>query len=306
MYGFLVINKPPGITSHTVVARVRRLVGRKVKVGHAGTLDPAATGVLPVALGPATRLIEYLTEASKGYRALVRLGIVTTTDDAEGEVVAHYPLPFLNRAVLETALNTFRGTILQTPPMYAALHHHGQRLYNLARSGKVVERAPRSVRIERLELEGWGTKQNWPGVLEQYPPEEHATLLTLAVECSKGTYIRVLARDLGRVLGCGAHLAALERTFVGTFTLDQSIPLALLESQPSLLPSVLQPPETVVRGWPAVILDEAQYDQVRNGIAVLLSGDFSGEWVRAHSRDGQLRALLRREGRLWHPAKVLV
>lgn len=306
MYGFLNINKPAGITSHTVVTCIRRLVGRQVKVGHAGTLDPMATGVLPVALGPATRLMKYLTEAFKGYRALVRLGIITTTDDAEGEVIMQYPLPDLDRTSLEKVLDGFRGTISQTPPMYAALHHHGQRLYNLARVGKVVERPSRSIRVERLELEGWGTEPHWPDMLNSYSLEEQAALVSLKIECSKGTYIRALARDLGQILGCGAHLAALERTFVGPFTLDQSTPLALLESQPSLLPTVLQPPETVLLDWPAVILDEAQYEQVRNGIAVLLAGDFTGEWVRAHSRDGQLRALLRREGTRWHPAKVLV
>lgn len=136
MHGFLNIHKAAGMTSHDVVARVRRLVGRKIKVGHAGTLDPAATGVLPVAIGQATRLIEYLADARKGYRATVALGITTSTDDAEGDPLTCQPIPPLDGVALEAALAPLRGTIQQVPPMYAALHHNGQRLYDLARAGR--------------------------------------------------------------------------------------------------------------------------------------------------------------------------
>lgn len=287
MQGFLNINKPAGITSHTVVARIRRLVGKGVKVGHAGTLDPAATGVLPVALGQATRLIEYLVDARKGYRAVVRLGTTTTTDDAEGEPLERCPVPALDAAMIEAAIEPFRGTITQVPPMYSALHHDGKRLYELARAGATVEVSPRQVMIDRLELLGI----------------QGGTDLLLEVECSKGTYIRALARDLGAALGCGAHLAALERTFVGPFTLEQATPLAALEADADLLRTVMLPPETVVAEWPAVILDPTQSKRVRNGAPITLT-TLTGDHARAHTPDGSLLALLRRRDTGWYPEKV--
>lgn len=190
IHGFVIIDKPAGITSHDVVAQLRR-VARQKRVGHAGTLDPAATGVLVTALGNATRLIEYVQDAtSKRYLAEVRLGITTSTDDAEGETLASSAVPTLGEAALEQALGAFRGPIEQVPPMYSALHHEGRRLHELAREGITVERAARPVTIERLELLA----------------HTHDTL-TLDVLCSKGTYIRSLARDLGAALGCGAAVA---------------------------------------------------------------------------------------------------
>lgn len=290
MNGFLNIHKPAGLTSHDVVARVRRLVGRGVKVGHAGTLDPAATGVLPVALGRATRLIEYLADARKGYRALVLLGVTTTTDDAAGEVLEQRPVPPLDVATLEAALEPFRGAIMQVPPMYSALHHEGQRLYDLARAGKTVERAPRPVTIDRLEITTLR--------LDAEPPE-----IGIEIACSKGTYIRALARDLGAALGCGAHLAALERTFVGSFTLEQATPLVVLEANPALLTQVLLPSETAVADWPQVTLDEREHQRVRNGLPLTLTG-VPGDQARAHAADGVLVALLRRVGAEWRPDKV--
>src|SRR5689334_3095322 len=175
LHGFLNIDKPAGLTSHDVVAHIRR-AARQKRVGHAGTLDPAATGVLVVALGNATRLIEYVQDAtSKRYLATVHLGVTTATDDAEGEVLATAAVPPLDRAAIESVLEPFRGAITQVPPMYSALHHQGRRLHELAREGVVVERAARPVTIERLELLEWA-----------------APLLTLDVMCSKGTYIRSL------------------------------------------------------------------------------------------------------------------
>ncbi len=288
MQGFLNINKPIGQTSHAVVAQIRRLVAKQVKVGHAGTLDPAASGVLPIALGSATRLIEYLAAAHKGYRAVVQLGQTTTTDDAEGEPLAQRPVPPLDAATLETVLAPLHGDILQIPPMYAALHHQGKRLYELARAGQVVERAPRPVTITRLEVVARGDTQ-----------------LTLLVECSKGTYIRALARDLGTALGCGAHLSALERTFVGDFSLAQATALAELQAHPELLPQILLPPETVILQWPLVVLDAQQIRAVCNGQLLKLVENLEGEWARAHSPDGQLLALLHRQEKLWQPEKVL-
>jgi tRNA pseudouridine55 synthase len=286
MTGFLNINKPSGMTSHDVVARVRRLVGRKVKVGHAGTLDPAATGVLPIAIGQATRLIEYLADARKGYRAVVALGTTTTTDDAEGEPLEQHPVPPLTHEQLEAALQPLRGEIMQVPPMYSALHHQGQRLYALAREGQTIERPPRPVTIHALCL---------------LAADEHT--LTLDIACSKGTYIRSLARELGEALGCGAHLAALERTFVGSFVVADAVPLETLQQAADVRPYLL-PPETAVSDLPPVTLDAAQSQHVCNGRAISLAG-VAGERVRAHDARGMLLALLRRSNDQWQPEKVL-
>lgn len=299
MIGFLNINKPAGLTSHDVVGRIRRLAGRKTRVGHAGTLDPAATGVLPVALGGATRLIEYLTDTKKGYRATVALGITTTTDDAAGEPIEQQPVPPLDRAALEAVLPAFRGPLLQVPPMYSALHHQGKRLYELARAGQTVERPPRAVTIERLELVP-------TAALPLEPPISH---FVLAVVCSKGTYIRALARDIGAALGCGAHLAALERTAVGGFHIQQAIPLDTLHTADDIARSLL-PPEIAIATWPQVILTTDQSRAVRNGQPLQLAAlaESAATQARAHGPDGQLIALLRHsteQPALWRPEKVL-
>lgn len=294
MHGFLNIDKPAGITSHDVVARVRR-VARQKRVGHAGTLDPAATGVLVIALGQATRLIEYVQdETRKRYTATIRLGITTTTDDAEGDITAANPVPELDRSSVEVALAPFRGRIQQVPPMYSALHHQGQRLYDLARAGKVVDIPARPVQIYSLSL------------LDMDLPT-----VTLDVECGKGTYIRSLARDLGAALGCGAHLAGLRRTAVGVFEIADAVSLEDLEgekgseaSSPLLpfSPSLLLSPETAVLDWPSITLDADQATYVRNGrpLALILEG----QRIRAHAPDGVLLALLEREGAMWKPTKV--
>jgi tRNA pseudouridine55 synthase len=299
MNGFLNLNKPLGITSHDAVARVRRLAGRGVKVGHAGTLDPAADGVLPLALGQATRLIEYLADARKGYRAVVRLGIATDTDDAEGAVVAERPVPALAQGDVERALGAFRGEIMQVPPMYSALHHEGKRLYDLARAGERVDLPPRPVTIYRLQLVDFGPWDADTGL------QAERSKIVLDVECSKGTYIRAIARDLGAALGCGAHLAALTRTFVGALALDGAMGLAELEAAPARLPSLLLPPESAVADWPALHLDDVQAALVRNGRALPLSAlNTDGERLRAHAPDGSLLAVMRRSGDEWRPEKV--
>lgn len=305
MHGFLNLNKPLGITSHDAVARVRRLVGRGVKVGHAGTLDPAASGVLPLALGQATRLIEYLTDARKGYRATVRFGATTTTDDAEGEIVAELPVSSVDRATFERTLEAFRGTIQQIPPMYSALHHEGKRLYDLARAGEIVERPPREVTIYRLEIGDWasGIGDQELGGIGELLISNSQPLIILDVECSKGTYIRSLARDLGEALGCGAHLAALQRTAVGSLTLDNAINLATLEADRSLVATHLLPLEFAVADWPAADLNEQQATFVRNGRPINLP-DQPGEHLRAHAPDGTLLAVLRRAENQWKTEKV--
>jgi tRNA pseudouridine55 synthase len=286
MHGFLNIDKPAGMTSHDVVARVRRATRQK-RVGHAGTLDPAATGVLVVALGNAARLIEYIQEAtSKRYLATMRLGVTTATDDAEGEVLAAAPVPALDRPAIEQALEQFRGEIMQVPPMYSALHHAGRRLHELAREGVVVERAARPVRIEQLTLLGWS------------PP-----VVTIDIMCSKGTYIRSLARDLGAALGCGAHLQALRRTAVGAFLIEQAVPLADIEESQQDIMSILCPPQLAVADWPAARLSAELARLVRNGRTIALAG-IEADRARAHGPDGALLALLTRVGNVWKPEKV--
>ncbi|MGQ9549271.1 MAG: tRNA pseudouridine(55) synthase TruB [Roseiflexus sp.] len=294
MHGFLNIDKPAGMTSHDVVVRIRRLSGQR-RVGHAGTLDPAATGVLVVALGGATRLIEYVQHQTlKQYRATVCLGITTTTDDAEGEVTARHPVPPLDRGTVERALAPLRGTIWQKPPMYAALHHDGRRLYELARAGVTVETPPRQVYIERLDL------------LEFDPP-----LLTLDVVCGSGTYIRALARDLGATLGCGAHLAALRRTAVGMFRIEDALPLKVLEeeAQAGALPMhetvrrYLLPPVIAIADWYAVQLDEERARRLQHGMPVVAPPGAASQ-ARAHAPDGTLLAILRLDGAYWRPIKV--
>lgn len=285
LHGFLNIDKSGGMTSHDVVGRVRRLAGQK-RVGHGGTLDPAATGVLPVALGDATRLLEFLVEGRKRYRALIKLGVVTTTDDAEGAVVAEQPVPAIAEAELLATLATFVGAIQQIPPMYSAIQVGGRRLYDLAREGTTIELAPRTVEIDQLTLLGW-----------------ESPLLSLDVTCGKGTYIRALARDLGAAIGCGAHLQALRRTAVGALTSETGVSLDALAADPALLAERLLPPEAAVAHLPRVELDDESARLVRNGMPIALAEPLVGDTSRAHA-DGALLALLRYDGAVWRPFKV--
>ncbi len=206
-HGYIVIDKPAGWTSHDVVAKVRRIVNER-RVGHAGTLDPAATGVLPIAVGLATRTIEYLAAADKSYRATIRFGITTDSADAEGDVIATADASHLTLQTIEPALDHFRGEMSQVPPMHSAIKVNGQRLYDLARKGESIDVAPRPVTISRLDIIDWSQPD-----------------LVVDVTCSKGTYIRSLARDIGEALGTGAHLAALRRTRTGPFTLADAMSL---------------------------------------------------------------------------------
>ena len=206
MDGILNLNKPKSWTSHDVVAYVRRLTGVR-RIGHAGTLDPMATGVLLVCLGRATRIAEYLMAGRKRYRAAIRLGISTDSHDADGRVTATSPVT-VNRSEVERALSVFRGSIEQVPPMVSAIKQNGQPLYKLARRGITVERAARRVEIFDLTLTDW-----------------HPPTLTVELTCSPGTYVRALARDLGQQLGCGAHLTALTRLSSGVFSLSEAIDL---------------------------------------------------------------------------------
>lgn len=246
--GLLVADKGTGVTSFQVVAQVRRLL-RVPKVGHGGTLDPLATGVLPLLLGEATKLQPYLQAEDKEYVATVRLGVETDTLDVTGRVTAERPVPALDAADLLAALSGFRGEIDQVPPMYSALHVGGVRLHELARAGVEVERAPRRVRVDALEVLAWE------------PPR-----LTLRVACGKGFYVRSLAADLGRRLGCGGTIEALRRTRLGSFTEAEALPWeAIRDGRVDAIRAAVVSPERAVAGLPAVRVDEAGHQRLRAG-----------------------------------------
>ncbi len=299
MDGIVSIDKARGMTSHDVVARVRRLAHQK-RVGHAGTLDPAAEGVLPVCLGQATRLVEYLSERGKAYRATVRFGVVTDTYDAEGNVVREAPVA-LTREEIAAALPAFLGEQMQVPPIYSAIKRGGRKLYELARAGEAVEVEPRLVRIDTLTLIDW------------QPPD-----LLLDVECGKGTYIRSLAHDLGERLGPGAHLAALTRTRSGPFTLAQSVTLERLEAAlaDDTWQDLLYAPDEALLGWHAAILGLESEQRMAHGLP-LEFGAYAGSegdsqrtrdaLLRAYSADGRFLGILRWDGQrqAWQPHKVL-
>ncbi len=243
--GFLVVDKPPGPTSHDVVARARAVTGIR-KIGHAGTLDPPATGVLVLALGQATRLIRYVQDFDKEYEATVRFGIGTTTLDATGDEVARQPMP-ISAGELEDTLVKFRGVIEQVPPMFSALKSEGKRLHEMARAGLEVERSPRPVEIYELEL-----KSFTPG---DYPEAG------LRVVCSKGTYIRTLADDLAVSLGGRAHLTALRRTRVGLFHVDAALDPQDWEGWEQ----ALVPPAAAAHGMERIIAEASERRAVDTG-----------------------------------------
>ncbi|MFF7710507.1 tRNA pseudouridine(55) synthase TruB [Pseudomonas sp. NPDC007930] len=240
--GIILLDKPLGFTSNAALQKVRWLLNAQ-KAGHTGSLDPLATGVLPLCFGEATKFSQYLLDSDKAYQTVMQLGVTTTTADAEGEVLQRREVT-VGREAIEAALPAFRGAIQQVPPMYSALKRDGQPLYKLARAGEVVEREARSVTIGSLEL-----------------LEASGSTATLAVSCSKGTYIRTLVEDLGERLGCGAHVAQLRRTQAGPFSLPQSVTLEALEAAhaeggPEALDRFLLPSDSGLLDWPAVQFSE--------------------------------------------------
>lgn len=242
VHGVLVLDKPRGFSSNAALQKVRWLLNAE-KAGHTGSLDPLATGVLPLCFGEATKFSQYLLDADKGYSTVAQLGVTTTTGDAEGEVLERRAVA-IDEAAIQAALPAFRGQIEQIPPMYSALKRDGQPLYKLARAGEVVEREPRSVTIARLELLAL--------------QEDRATL---EVACSKGTYVRTLVEDLGALLGCGAHVAELRRTQAGPFGLAQAISLEELEAVHAeggaeALDRFLLPVDSGLEHWPLVQLTQ--------------------------------------------------
>jgi tRNA pseudouridine55 synthase len=257
VHGWLIFDKPQGINSTGAVAQVKRLYDAE-KAGHAGTLDPLATGVLPIAFGEATKTVPFVVEGSKAYRFTVRFGIETDTDDAEGKEVAKSDAR-PSRSEIEATLSRFTGEITQVPPRFSALKVDGARAYDLARDEEEFELEPRSVSIARLTLIA-------------HPDKDHCVL---EAECGKGTYVRALARDLGRALGTLGHVAALRRTRVGPFGEENAVSLATLErltpDREALL-AVLEPVEIALRDIPALAISAADAARLRRGQPVLLRG----------------------------------
>jgi tRNA pseudouridine55 synthase len=289
-HGVVVVDKPPAWTSHDVVAKLRK-VYRQRRVGHAGTLDPDATGVLLVGLGRATRLLRFLQDAGKGYRGTIVFGVSTTTLDASGEVVDRHPMP-IDRTDVEGVLTAFVGEIEQLPPMVSAVKIGGRRLHELARRGEDVERAPRRVRVDRLDIEAFEAGP--------YPTA------TVAVECSSGTYVRSLAADIGARLGGIAHLADLRRLHIGSFTLDEARTLDAIEARPD---AAVLPPLAAVRDLEQVSVDAEQARAVAHGVtfpaAVLAGADAGPGPFAVVGLDGELRAVYERRRAAVKPAVVL-
>lgn len=289
--GILVIDKPAAWTAHDVVARVRRLTGVR-RVGHAGTLDPAATGVLPVCVGEATKVVEYLSGSGKTYLAAVLLGTTTETDDLDGWTVAEADTSYISRAMVEAQLPRFVGEIAQVPPAYSAIHIAGQRAYALARAGRTVAVPARHVTIHRLALVVWAAPVAW-----------------LVVDCGAGTYVRALARDLGAALGCGATLARLIRLRSGPFRLCEAWSLDELAALPDLRaawPSVAVHPDAALVDWPALLLDDAAVLAWTQGkmIADATAGD--GLRVRAYDAAGDWCGIGVGAVGGWQPRKVVL
>ncbi len=288
--GILVVDKPSGWTAHDVVAKVRRLTGER-RVGHGGTLDPAATGVLPVCVGEATRIVEYLSAGGKTYLAAVLLGTVTDTDDLDGWVVAEQSPDAISREMLESSLPQFSGTITQTPPAYSAIHINGERAYALARAGVAVEMPSRTVTVHRLSLVAWSPPVAW-----------------LVVDCGAGTYIRAIARDLGAALGCGATLARLVRLRSGPFPLCAAWSLDELAAVPDMRAawaSVAVHPDAALADWPALLMDDATAQAWANGKAIAHGDAPDGTSVRAYDAAGNWRGVGIRSDGVWRPAKVV-
>ena len=274
MDGIVIVDKPQGWTSQDVTARLRRVFGTR-RIGHGGTLDPMATGVLPVFVGRATRAVEFFEHAEKTYETVLRLGITTDTEDMTGTVLTEENVSFTEEQLQET-LAAFRGEILQVPPMYSALKVNGQKLCDLARKGKTVERQPRPITIHELTL-----------------VERGENTLRLRVRCSKGTYIRTLCKDIGEHLGCGGCMESLRRVAAGEYAIDEAVPLqTLLDTEEP--EKYLRDVDTMFRNYPAVTLTANQETRCRNGNAFSLS--LAPGTYRAYSQGGEFLMLAKVDG----------
>ena len=290
--GILVLNKPQGVTSMDMV-RLAKRVTRVRRVGHAGTLDPIATGLLPICFGQATRLMEYLVDGRKVYRASFTLGAATDTYDALGEVTDRGDASGVTREDVEALLPGFTGAVTQKPPMYSAVKHEGKRLYDLAREGVEVDRPARDVVVHGIEILGWT------------PPT-----VELEVTCGRGFYMRTLGHDLGTALGCYAHLSALTRTSAGPFALADAHEPEELEAAGEEWRQLLEPPDAALARLDAIVLEPAAERHLRNGQAVSVPG--AGVYTkhleerRAYSASGLFVGIVRfsRPDSLWQPEKV--
>ena len=274
--GILVIDKPAGWTSMDVCAKLRGIFHEK-RVGHGGTLDPMATGVLPVFIGRATRAVEFAEKSDKEYIAALKLGVITNTQDTSGEVLEERPVQ-VSREQLEAVLERFRGDILQMPPMYSAIKINGKKLYELARKGREVERPARPVTIKALEI------------VEQQGKD----LYMIQVRCTKGTYIRTLCHDIGQALGCGGCMASLRRTMAAGFTLERAHTLEDVQTAPDPT-ALLLPVDSLFRDWARLMVSAGVEKKIRNGMTAVLPGLIPGEY-RVYSQDEIFLALCRAQG----------
>ncbi len=273
--GILLLDKPIGLTSNAALQEVKRLY-RAQKAGHTGSLDPQASGLLPICFGEATKLSAYLLDADKAYEGTCKLGVITRTADAEGEVVETRPVEGIDEARVQDVLARFIGEIQQVPPMHSAVKVNGQPLYKLAHQGLEIEREPRTVTIHELEM-------------TRLEGDE----LDIRLRCSKGTYVRALAEEIGEALGCGAHLSALRRTRAGPFHIDEAVSLTeletLAESGLAALDARLLPMETALADWPAVRLSDNSAWYLTQGQPVLVPQAPTSGWVRLYQ--GETRFL---------------
>ena len=300
MRGFLNIDKPQGITSFDVVRQIRRAAHMK-RVGHAGTLDPLATGVLPVAVGDATRLVDELMGARKRYRAEMLLGRETDTYDTEGEVVAERDASGVSEQAVRAALVAFTGEIMQAPPAFSAIKRGGEPAYKAARRGDPLELEARPVVVYDLDVLALAH-------------EGTVTRLTLDIRCGQGFYVRSLAHDLGVALGTGGTIAALRRTQVGPFLAEDAVPLdqAVARLEAGEVDGLVQPPDAVIGHLPRVSMSEDDVARTRNGLSMRLDGLIAAEelagttQVRCYGPEGEFVGLLRPKGAegLWHPFRV--
>ncbi len=304
--GILNLIKPRGGTSFQAVHLIRLWSGEQ-HVGHAGTLDPMATGVLPICLGQGTRIAQFLSNETKIYNADIMLGVTTDTYDATGTITEEHDITTVTLTQIENALETFRGSIKQKPPMYSAVKHAGKRLYHFAREGIEIERPSRIVQIITLELLDW-----------------HSPILTIRVECTKGTYIRTLAYDIGQALGCGAHMTDLIRLKCGPFCIEDGVTLPEIEDafHNNYWQNYIYPLDTHLLNWRAAIVDQTTRKKIENGnslelavmtnngkMSCLVESDMvnnAADYCRVYTLGGQLIAIMCREhdGKLWHPEKV--
>ncbi len=284
--GVILLDKPSGISSNAALQRVRRLFNA-AKGGHTGTLDPLASGLLPLCLGEATKFSQTLLDADKAYEAQLRLGVRTSTGDAEGEVLETRPVGVAADEVLE-ACKRFVGEIEQIPPMYSALKVAGRPLYDYAREGVTLERKPRRVHIRRIELLDFDRDT-----------------ARISVECSKGAYIRVLAEDIGALLGCGAHLVALRRTRIGRFHIDDSVGLAQIEANRDCACKWLLPVDHLLADWPSVLLDESAVGRFAHGQTVEVISGIGDVPVRVYGPSGRFVGAADHMDGLLYPRRLL-